>query len=392
MVLQSYPPVLGGAQRQVRQLAPLLAERGIRVHVITRRVPGTPRRAEEPGATVERLYVPVHGPSASAFFVAGATRRLLAVRPDVIHAFDLLSPSLAALLASSVSGTPVVAKVLSTGAGGDLDRLGHKWLGPTRARVIARRFAAWHAVSAEVEAELRELGVDPTRFARIANGVDCGHHRPPDLASRLAARRRLDIGPEEFVTLYCGRFAAVKRLDLLVAAMRQAPGILLLAGAGAEEPRLREAAADSRVAGRIRFLPTVDDPAALYGVADVYASSSATEGMSNAVLEAMASGLPVVANRASGMTELLHGDVGLLVAAERPDELGAALRRLAADPALRRRLGGAARAAVVERHTLPVVAEKLAELYRSLALARPDSLRARHLGRREPSALWDESS
>jgi glycosyltransferase involved in cell wall biosynthesis len=392
MVLQSYPPVLGGAQRQVRQLAPLLAERGIGVHVITRRVPGTPRHAEEPGATVERLYVPGHGPSASAMFVAGATHRLLRLRPDVIHAFDLLSPSLAALLASSVSGAPVVAKVLSTGSGGDLDRLGHKWFGPTRARVIARRFAAWHAVSAEVEAELCELGVDPARFARIANGVDCRHHRPPDGASRLAARRRLGIGPEEFVTLYCGRFAPVKRLDLLVAAMHHAPGILVLAGDGAEAPRLREAAADSRVAGRIRFLPTVEDPAELYRVADVYASSSGTEGMSNAVLEAMASGLPVVANRASGMGELLHGGVGLLVEAERPDELGAALRRLAVDRALRRRLGGAARAAVVERHTLAAVADQLAALYRRLALTRPHSPRIRHPGLREPRALWGEPS
>ena len=393
MVLQSYPPVLGGAQRQVRQLAPLLAERGIRVHVITRRVPGTPRHAQEPGATVERLYVPAHRPSASAAFVVGATRRLLGLRPDVIHAFDLLSPSLAALLAGSITGTPVVAKVLSAGSGGDLDRLRRKRLGPVRSRVIARRFAAWHVVSAEVEAELGELGIDPARFARIANGVDCLHHRPPDIASRQAARRRLGIGPDEFVTLYCGRFAPVKRLDLLVAAMRHAPGILLLAGDGTEEPRLRAAAAaDPGVAGRIRLLPTVEDPAELYRVADVYASSSTTEGMSNAVLEALASGLPVLANRASGMAELLHGGGGLLVDAERPDELGAALCRLAVDPARRRRLGAAARASVVEHHTLPVVADQLAALYRRLALARPRSPRVRPEGPREPRALWGPSS
>jgi glycosyltransferase involved in cell wall biosynthesis len=376
----------------VRQLAPLLAERGVRVHVITRRVPGTPRHAQEPGATVERLYVPSHGPSASAAFVVGATRRLLSLRPDVIHAFDLLSPSLAALLAGSVTGTPVVAKVLSAGSGGDLDRLGRKWCGPVRARVIARRFAAWHVVSAEVEAELRELGVDPARFARIANGVDCRHHRPPDIASRLAARRGLGIGPEEFVTLYCGRFAPVKRLDLLIAAMRHAPGILLLAGDGAEEPRLRAAAADPRVAGRIRLLPTLEDPAELYRVADVYASSSTTEGMSNAVLEAMASGLPVVANRASGMAELLHGGGGVLVDAEQPDDLGAALRGLAVDSARRRRLGAAARAAVIEHHTLPAIADRLAALYRRLALAQPSSPRVRREGQRGPRALSGQSS
>jgi glycosyltransferase involved in cell wall biosynthesis len=377
MVLQSYPPVLGGAQRQVRQLAPLLADRGVRVHVITRRVPGTEHWTEEPGATVERLRVPAPGPTASAVFVAGAARRLLCLRPDVIHAFDLMSPSLAALIAGSLSGTPVVAKVLSTGRGGDLDRLRHKRSGPARARLIARRFAAWHAVSADVETELLALGAAPERIVRIANGVDCAHHRPPDLAGRLGARRRLGIAPDDFVSLYCGRFAPVKRLDTLVAAWREAPGTLLLVGDGAEEPRLRRLACDPALAGRVRFLAAVEDPAELYPAADAYVSASTTEGMSNAVLEAMASGLPIVAAGASGMSELLAGGAGLIL--DGSDELAAGLQRLAADPALRLRLGRAARAAVVDRHSLPAVADQLAALYSRLArparCAGVDSLR-----------------
>jgi glycosyltransferase involved in cell wall biosynthesis len=391
MVLQSYPPVLGGAQRQVSQLAPLLAERGIRVHVITRRVPGTPEHADEPGATVERLSVPRRGPRASAAFVAGATRRLISLRPDVIHAFDLHSPSLAALLANSLTASPVVAKVLSAGRGGDLDRLARKPLGSTRRRLIVRRFAAWHAVSDEVESELRELGVHPWRIARIVNGVDCQHHRPPSPAERLAVRRRLEIGPDEFVAMYCGRFAPVKRLDVLLDAIRESPGTLLLVGAGAQEPQLRAQAADRVLAGRVRFLPPVDDPAELYWAADAYVSASATEGMSNSVLEAMASGLPIVAARASGMEQLLRGDAGLLVPGDRPIELGGQLSRLAGDPALRQGLGRAARAAVLDRHSLPAVADELTALYRRLALAGPQSIptgprRGRHRG--GPLELW----
>jgi glycosyltransferase involved in cell wall biosynthesis len=376
MVLQSYPPVLGGAQRQVRQLAPLLADRGVRVHVITRRVPGTPGLAQEPGATVERLHVPAPGPAASAAFVAGASRRLVALRPDVIHAFDLLSPSLAALLASSVTGAPVVAKVLSTGSGGDLDRLRSKRSGRIRARLIAGRFAAWHAVSADVEVELRQLGADPGAIARIANGVDCLHFRPLGVVEKLAARRRLGLAPDEFVTLYCGRLAPVKRLELLVAAVRHAPGVLVLVGEGPQEPLLRRQANEAGVASRVRFLPAVDDPAAIYGVADAYVSTSATEGMSNSVLEAMASGLPILATRASGMAELLAGGAGLLLERAGPVELGTQLRRLAGDGALRERLGLAARSTVLEHHALPEVADQLARLYRRLAEPTPPLVRA----------------
>jgi glycosyltransferase involved in cell wall biosynthesis len=370
MVLQSYPPVIGGAQRQVKQLAPLLLERGIGVRVITRRVAGTPRRVTEHGAVIERLRVPRGKRAASAAYVAGATWRLLRSRPDLIHAFDLLSPSVAALAANAANHVPVVVKVLSTGPGGDVDRLTHKRLGGLRARLIAQRFTAFHAVSSDVEAELLECGVDPKRIVRVANGVDCGHHRPPSGAERMEARLRFGIGRDELLTLYCGRFAPVKRLDTLLEAFRAAPGHLLLVGDGEQEPHLRELARDPQLAGRVSFVGKLDDPSVAYRAADIYVSTSTTEGMSNAILEAMASGLAVVASRAGGMAEILGDGAGVILARDDAAALGAELARLGAGAELRARLGSAARARVERCHGLAAVADQLAILYRQLAATR----------------------
>lgn len=74
-VIQSYPPVLGGAQRQLQRLGPILERRGVHGTVITRRRPGTPRRAREPGLDVIRIPVPERSASASIAYTAGASPR-----------------------------------------------------------------------------------------------------------------------------------------------------------------------------------------------------------------------------------------------------------------------------------------------------------------------------
>jgi L-malate glycosyltransferase len=101
--------------------------------------------------------------------------------------------------------------------------------------------------------------------------------------------------------------------------------------------------------------------------ADAYATASVTEGMSNAVLEAMSAGLPVVASPASGMRDLLGEAAGRLLAADASAAaLAARLAALAADPAGRVRLGAALRARAIERFSLDRTADLLVALYRDV--------------------------
>lgn len=371
MVLQSYPPILGGAQRQVQRLGPLLARRGVGVSVVTRRPPGTPAREREPGVDVHRLRVPAQPALASLVYVGRGAAATIRERPDVIHVHDVLSPGTIGLVAGARLGVPVVAKILSTGRGGDVDRLLHKPFGARRLRLISNRFAAFVCLSAEVEQELVGHDVPPERMFRIPNGVDVQHFSPPSDAERLSARRRLDIPDGAVVTLYCGRMAPVKRLDVLLDAFRGAPGHLLIAGDGSEQPEVRRLAASAELTGRVHVLSTVDDPAPLYRAADLYVSASVTEGMSGSVLEAMSSGLPVAASPASGMAELVTPATGVLAS----DVSAAALRRsictLAGDQSLRATLGAAARTLICASYSLELTADRLATLYRSLLAARP---------------------
>ena len=372
MVIQSFLPVLGGAQRQVDLLAPLLAQRGVELTAITRRPPGTSRREYREGLEVRRMLGPDRGAAGSIAYTAGGAVELARLSPDVVHVHDLLSPSTIALLSRPLVRAPVIAKVLSTGPGGDLDRLLTKPLGRTRLRAMARSFSAFLCLSEDIAAELAARGVSRDRLHRIPNGVDTDRFRPAEGDEREAERARLGLSGGGPLALFCGRFGVVKRLDLLIDAVAQVPDLrLALVGEGGEEQRLRAAIANRGVEGRVTLLPTVEDPVPLYRAADMYLSASSTEGMSNSVLEAMASALPVVTARASGMEELVTPATGILVDDDlSPDRFTAALAALVADPDRRDRLGAAGRAVAMERYSLASVADRLRDLYDEV-LARP---------------------
>lgn len=369
MVIQAYPPVLGGAQRQVQRLGPLLAERGVDATVITRGPAGVPARERQPGLDVRRVSVGWDGARASLEYTLRAAAAIRRLAPDVVHVHDLMSPATAAL--AGAGRAPVIAKVASTGPGGDVDRLLAKPFGRRRLALYARRFAAFACLTAEVEAELRAHGVPADRLRRLVNGVEVARFRPAHAGEREAVRGELGIDPAVPLVFYAGRFAAVKRLDVLLEAVALASpdAHLLLAGEGPEMARLRDLARALGLAGRLHVLPSAEHPERLYRAADVYASASLSEGMSNALLEAMASGLPAAASPASGMAELLDGGCGLRARDGSAAALADALGRLLADGELRARAGEAARRRIADGYSLDAVADRLVATYRELLAA-----------------------
>jgi glycosyltransferase involved in cell wall biosynthesis len=367
MVIQSFLPVLGGAQRQVDLLGPLLARRGVDLTVITRHPAGTPRREQRPGLEVRRMAGPDRGPLGSVSYTAAGTLSLARLRPDVVHVHDLLSPATVALLSRPLVAAPIVAKVLSTGPGGDVSRLLTKPLGARRLQAMASSFSAFVCLSDDVAQELRSHGVGEERLRQIPNGVDVECFRPADPQERKLERARLGLPADGPVALYTGRFAPVKQLDQLIVAVSQVGELsLIMVGEGSEEARLRGLVAELGLGERVSMLPYVPDPAPLYRAADFYASTSTTEGMSNSVLEAMASGLPVVAMRASGMGELVSQATGSLVPSGDVAALATALRALALEPERRHALGSAARDLVTDRYSLGFVADRLRDLYQEV--------------------------
>jgi glycosyltransferase involved in cell wall biosynthesis len=219
--------------------------------------------------------------------------------------------------------------------------------GPRRARLgwwIESRLAPrlyrrteYVAVSEATRDDLVALGVEAERITVIHNGAD------PALASMKAD------GPEPTI-VYLGRLVPHKRIELLfdaAAALRDSvPGLRVrVVGRGGWESRLRDAARVRGVADLVTFEGHVDDVAKRRILAEawVLALPSVQEGWGLVVTEAAAVGTPSVAFRVGGLREsIADGETGLL--ADTPEEFTAALGAVLADPALRVRLGEAARA------------------------------------------------
>jgi len=367
MVSAGFWPALGGAEGQALELSRVLLARGVGVLVLTRRLGGAAAREEVRGVSVRRLPVWGSGAVDSLCFLFGALGWLLkhGAEYDAIHAHLAGSPALAAALAGRWLGKPVVVK-LGGGRGiGELAVSSKTALGRLKLGLLARLRPRFIAVVPDLAAEARELlrGAD---IEILPNGVDTARFAPVSAAEKSALRARLGW-PEGTVFLYTGRFSWEKRLPWFAGLWDEAASgreaSLILVGDGPERAALEAEAASSF--GRVRLLPTVEDAAPLYAAADAFVLPSVSEGLSNSLLEAMSSGLAVVASSVGGTAETVaDGRTGLLFA--RDDEKGAAaaVKRVLDDPGAATRLGAAARSEVESRYALTRVAARLEELYR----------------------------
>lgn len=372
MVILEYHPVTGGAQKQIASLAPLLRERGVELHVLTRSAAGQAEREVVDGVQVHRLPAPGPKASASAIFTAAAVLRLRALAPDVVHAHSLFSPTTVAMLARRSLHVPTVSKVLRGGLLGDVRRLRRKSMSRFRIAQIREHIDRFAVISSEIDDELEALRIPARRRVMIPNGVDVERFRPLSQAARDALRRELGLGKGPAV-VFCGRLVPEKGVGRLLDAWRTVharhpDATLLIVGGGA----LAQALASAAGAG-VRFEGEQPDVAPWLRAADAAVLPSSAEGLSNAMLEAMAAGLPVVATRVGGALDCVEdGRSGLLVPPEDSSELATALDKLLADGS-RARLGARGRAIAEDRYSLASVADLLTALYAELAGRRAQS-------------------
>jgi L-malate glycosyltransferase len=374
MAIQAFTPVVGGGELQLERLLLPLAGRGVDTMVVTRAVPGTAPNARVRGVEVRRTRIAGESPAASLMYVASALSDVARARaagrpPDVVHAHGALSPATIALGATYL-GVPAVVTPLGAGAPGDLQRLQRKPGGRARLQRLLQR-AHFVALSAELAAELQELGAPPERVHLIPNGVDTRRFAPPTTRQRAEARAALRLDPHRTYLLFVGRLHPVKSLDVVIRALPKVTDAdLVVLGDGPERATLERLARTSGAGGRVHFAGASDRVDMYLRAADAFVLPSSGEGMSNALMEAMACARPCVVTAAvGGAGELLDHDRGELVAHGDVDAWAAALQRIVDDPSRAAALGD--RAARHVRTTLSIdrTADQLAALYR--ALARP---------------------
>jgi glycosyltransferase involved in cell wall biosynthesis len=215
----------------------------------------------------------------------------------------------------------------------------------------------------------------PPPCSVIPYGVDGATFRP-DPEGRRYWREKLALPEDAVVALGVGRMATKKGFQVLLGEIdalfsgSAAQLQLVLAGGGDREQEFRQTS--SRWSSRVHFpgLVTRDTLPALYAAADLFVLPAVhdekgnVDGLPNVILEAMASGLPVVASSISGIPLAVEDEVtGLLVAEGDGVGVARAVLRLARDPALRRRLGDAGRHKVTQELTWDRVARSYAAVY-----------------------------
>ena len=202
----------------------------------------------------------------------------------------------------------------------------------------------------------------------MSNGVDLERFSPGPADAGLRSRHALP--PDRPVILSVGRLSREKRADVLIAALaRLAEPVLVLAGSGPDEGRLRALARHYGVADRVRFPGFVpdDDLPGLYRLADVFATASQAELQSLATMAALASGLPAVAVNAGALGELVHaGENGFLTRPGHAGEMADSVGLLCGDASLRTRMSKAS-LRIIADHDRHRVLARWESIYRALA-------------------------
>jgi len=240
-------------------------------------------------------------------------------------------------------------------------------------RLVDGRFDRVLAPSrAILDALAGEEGVAPARCRVIPNGVDVDRFHPAAPAERRLLRADAGFSDDALLIACVANLTPVKRhadlLDAFAVVRRRHPEVhLLLAGSGPLEGELRHRADALGIQPAVHFLGATEAVERTLGMADLAVLASATEGLSNAILEAQASGLAVVATAVGGNPDLvIEGHTGCLVPPRDPAALAEALLRMVTTPALRAACGAAARRRTVQAHAPAAMVAAYDNLYREL--------------------------
>jgi len=398
MVTSSYPKRPGDVTAPfIESIARGVAARGHRVDVVLPWHPQLERGEDEPVRFHPYRYAPFArwalwgyaqsleadvrirpGVYLLAPLVAAALRRrvaerLRAERYDVVHAHWLVPNAVLVDDLPRLHGAPLVVSL----HGSDVFVAERKrWL-RSAARRCLERAGAVTACSGDLHRRALALGAAPARTRTVPYGVDLERFRPE--AVRPAMREALGTPPGRLLVLAVGRLVEKKGFRHLIDAAARSPHLhLAIAGEGDLADALRRQAeatgASVHFAGALdrEAVPTALATADVVAVPSVVDVAGNVDGLPNVLLEALASGRPVVASRVAGIPDVVRdGENGVLVPPGDAGALSEALERLAGDEATRRRLGAAARDDAARHLTWPAAARAFEESYAQAAALDP---------------------
>jgi len=373
-------PIVGGTELQAFRVARKLAEGGgVGFLVVTRRhEPFWLKKEEVDGLRIHRLPPAGLGKGSELAFALASLSFLFRKRGEfqILHFLLVSFPNSLVALFMKLLGKRVLIKIAGAGVlhrGNPLVRIIRNF--------ILRRMDGFLATTDEIVQEFQDAGFDSRRIRRIPNGVDTRHFTPLSGAEKKHRRRDLSLPEEGKIILYSGRISAEKGPHLLLESWlglaAEFPDLfLLIIGSGRLQEKniedrmnqLLDAPAARNFRERVIRKGEVSDLAPFLQAADLFVLPSLQEGLSNALLEAMAAGLPIVATRLPGTAEALGEKGGaVLVNPGEVGDLARGLREMLSASGRWAEAGQKNRKRAEKYFSLAEVARKYSKLYSSLA-------------------------
>jgi len=374
MLIQTFFPAIGGAEKQALELSRSLVSRGLKVTVLTRLLRGTPSEEILEGVRVVRLSARGRGAVNSAWFMVKSFFYLLAhsAEYDLVHVHLASSHAVAALLAGGLTGKDTLVKLADGKAQNEIT-LSRKNI-PGRLKLWFFRLARPRlmVLNGEVYDWLKnspDFGGLP--LIQFRNGVDTLKYTPLLYHEKINAKTALGFDHTP-IALFVGRLDPKKRIREFVELWAEIfseelvrPKLrLVIVGGGPEEAAIKAAVSALGMQDSVTLAGKRTDLLPYYRAADIFILPSIAEGLSNSMLEAMSCGLAVLASRVGGAREaVLEGENGQLFDPLNKAEIKKCLRRHIADPNLAVRMGERSREIAVKKYSMAKVAEELMEIY-----------------------------
>ncbi len=354
----------GGLERVVAMMS--AGQRASSVHVAAVLEPSSAdhhpfiEQLEALGIPVTRIVV-----GARSYYREYRSLKALVARlqPGIVHTHGYRADLIGGAVARA-HRVPTVSTVHGFTGGGRRNRF-YEWL-----QLIAlRRADAVIAVSSPLAQRLAERGVSAHRIHCIPNGFAA----LVDTVSRATARRRLGITTDALVVGWVGRLSREKGADIMLDALAECGPRWRLAiiGAGDELPNLRRQAAALRIGDRVAWHGPINNAGSLFTAFDAFVLSSRTEGTPITLFEAMNAGVPIVATRVGGVPDVVSPSHALLVPAEEPSQIAAALAELERDVTGASNRSVRARERLIRTFSVAAWVNAVDTVYKAVARHRP---------------------
>jgi glycosyltransferase involved in cell wall biosynthesis len=373
MLMRQFYPLTGGYQNQALRLAQEMIERNIQVCVVSQRHSSLRPYEIYQGVPIHRVFAFRSGHLAALSYFCSTLLWMVRNQHkfEIVHA-NRSSSGLIAGLSSFVLGKRSLYK-LTRGDEIAIKGLRSTLLGRLKVQLLKHTVDKFIAITEGIENDLKRLGIPQRKLARIPNGIN-----PYDFAQpgeKTLVRSELGWGSDTKVITFVGRLIPEKGLDWLLRVWtdvvdHEPLARLLIVGEGAQRSALEAQAESLGIKNTVAFVGYQKQVPRFLAAADVFVLPSRLEGVSNALLEAMAQGLAVVVadDELGGNREVVDDQVnGFVVPFGDRGAFAEILRKLLENAALRNQVGQKAKLKIEERFSIRSVADEYCEIYNQLS-------------------------